>query len=538
MKTPPETHTTTRIFGIKLLLLSLFMMAPLYGMLALKWPRAHDYILYAGILSEFSSQFWHGQWYPRWLMEVYEGYGSPIFFYYNPLAFFILTPLEFLKSWDPYGLWRVLFGMQIALIVSGITCFRWLRHHFDTPKAQMGSLLYAGFPYFPILIYYNYGVASLWTIAFFPLVLEGIDRLRTDDWRGVPRLVFAFAFVCLSHLLTLITFMLVPISYVLIMAAKGQRFRQFFLVGISGVLAIALCFFYLLPMLLNQPFINSQRFITEVGSYSDHFWMIHSLFGFLCFIPPLLGLYFEQPKNAVHYASKSVVRYWVLIMVALLFIISPASRWLWDVFTPLHFMQFPMRFYTGMWPAAVFLAVLWLPQAKTRGIYAFLLMVMLINVTMNSWDTWFNNSPPADGTKTIVNMNNNPVYNPRWVEEPLPVGIFQSADAEAIIVEGDGEVHLTQWSPTAIKFHATISGESGRVLLHQFYFPYWQSDVGTIEPFHGFLSLSLSKGDHEITLTGGEFLGKHIGNAISAVTLLLLVVWSIISAYKRRETQG
>jgi hypothetical protein len=375
----------------------------------------------------------------------------------------------------------------------------------------------------------------MWAIAFFPLVLEGIDRLRSDGWRGVPRLAFAFALVCLSHLLTLIAFIAVPVTYVVVTAAKGQRFRQFFLVGISGFLAIALCAFYIVPMLLNQAFINSERFTIEKGSYADHFWMIHSLFGFLCFIPPLLGLYFEQPKNAVSYAPKTIVRYWVLVLLAFIFIISPASRWLWDIVTPLHYMQFPMRFYTSMWPAAVFLAVCWLPQARTRSIYPFLLMVMLINVTINSWDTWFNHSAPPAATNTLVSMNNNPESLPRWIEEPLPAGIFQPSDIKASIVEGEGEVTVTQWSPAAITFHATIAGESGRVVLHQFYFPYWKTDAGALEPFHGFLSLPLSKGQHDVTLSGGKILGMRLGNAISAATLLLLAALSIISAYKHRE---
>jgi hypothetical protein len=323
---------------------------------------------------------------------------------------------------------------------------------------------------------------------------------------------------------------------VLAKAAKGQRLRQGMLVAVSGVLAIALCAVYLLPMQLNQSFINPERFIIEKGSYSEHFWMPHSLFGFLCFILPLLGLYFEQPKQAVRHAPKSVVRYWVLILVVLMFLVSPASRWLWDRVTPLHYMQFPMRFYTGMWPAAVFLALLWLPQAKTRGIYPFLLGAMLLNVTLSSWDTWFShNAPPKEAT-TMVGMNNNPEYFSRWVEEPLPTGVFNAANAKASMVEGKGNVSVLQWSAEKISVRADILSDRGRVVLHQFYYPYWQSPDFKVEPYRGFVSVVLPKGVHEVNVVGSQLQGERSGSLISFATALVLVLWQIILVYKRRGT--
>src|SRR5882724_3840636 len=35
----------------------------------------------------FSTQFWGGDLYPRWLMGMNEGLGSPVFYYYPPIPF-------------------------------------------------------------------------------------------------------------------------------------------------------------------------------------------------------------------------------------------------------------------------------------------------------------------------------------------------------------------------------------------------------------------------------------------------------------------
>ena len=507
-------------------------MAPLWVMLALKWPRAHDFIFYAGILSDFSTQFWEGQWYPRWLMKVYDGYGSPIFVYYNPLIFFLLTPFQWLAPWDPYGLWRTVLGMQIALFAAGITSYRWLRHHFPVAQAQTGALLYAGFPYVTIVVYFNYGLGSLWAIAFMPLVLESIDRIRNHGWRsGVPVLAVAYALMCLSHLVTLFTFIAIPLSYAVVMAAPKDRLRQLFWVGFSGFLAILLSLFHLLPMQLNQPYIVAERFTSGHLNYADHFWMLHSLFGFLCFIPPLVGLYFEQPKFAGKRPVTRVMRYWMITLAAMLFMILPCSKWLWDAVTPLHYLQFPMRFYIPMWPAVVFLAVTWLPQAKTRGIYPFLLTVMLANTAINSWESWFNDATPAADAKTIVGLNNNPESFPRWVDLPLPSGLFENAQ-QATIVGGEGKVSVTHWSAGDIRLHTEAKGGEGRVVLHQFYYPYWRSNDGTVEPFHGLLSMKVPSGDHDITITGGDMAGERLGAMISLAALCAI---ALISVYRRRE---
>lgn len=534
MKSLLQYARNHRFFLCKLGALSTVIMLPLWVMLALKWPRAHDFIYYAGILHDFSSQFWQGQWYPRWLMGIYDGFGSPIMVYHHPLVYFLMTAFEWVAPWDAYGLGRVVLGMQLALVTSGITSFYWLRRHFEVPQAQMGALLYAGFPYLPIVIYYNYGISSLWAIAFFPLVLAAIDRMRDEGWRAVPQLALAFALVCLSHTLTLVTFMLVPVSYALFMVAPAKRLRQCVLLGICGMLAIFLCAIYLLPMQLNQPFIRPEQFITGKYDYAGNFWMIHSLFGFLCFIPPLAGLYFEQPKTAGKRPITPVMLYWLLLLLLLQFMVLPLSKWLWDAVTPLHYLQFPMRFYTGMWPAAVFLAVMWLPKAKTRGIYPFLLIAMLANVTMSSWETWFNDNASQASAKTMVGLENNPQLLPRWLDEKIQVGLFQAPDErQAVIVEGEGEASVLRWSAGNISIRANIKSDTARLLVHQFYFPSWQSVAHHVEPYHGFVSVILSKGAHDVTLSGGDIAGERIGTIITIATGLLLLAWHIQARRKK-----
>jgi hypothetical protein len=322
-------------------------------------------------------------------------------------------------------------------------------------------------------------------------------------------------------MLTLVVFIAVPISYAFFMAKPGQRLRRFLLVAAAGVLALMLCAAYLLPMQWNKSLIHAEMFIKGRYDYSQHFWMLHSLFGFLCFVPPLAGLYFEQPKADGKRRLTKALIYWIAIICVLLFFILPCSKFVWDAVIQLQYLQFPMRFYMGMWPGAVFLATAWLPQAKTRIIYPFLLVMMLGNVSLNSWQTWFNDHAPPAGAKTLVGLYFDEHWMPRWVDpEHVP------ALPQAAAVEGRGTAKIEEWQPGHIRLHADIQGKEALVALHQFYFPYWQASAGTPEPFHGLLALRLPSGSRDIDVRFAEsdIAGEPLGRGISLSTLILLAI--------------
>lgn len=45
----------------------------------------HDTHEHLNFIKNFSAQFWHGDLYPRWLMDMNKGLGSPSFFVFPPV---------------------------------------------------------------------------------------------------------------------------------------------------------------------------------------------------------------------------------------------------------------------------------------------------------------------------------------------------------------------------------------------------------------------------------------------------------------------
>ena len=352
-----------RRFIVKLVALTAIVTLPLWLMLAFKWPINTDFLVYATILKPFSAQFWAGEFYPRWLMDTNDGFGSPVFLFYSPLAFYIGSMFEWMAPLDPNGYGHVTATMTLAIFACGITSYRWLRAHMTPSLAQEGALIYAGFPYILTILYSSMGVAQLWAMVWLPLLLEAAHDMTQKNWRAVPKFSAAYALLALTHLPTTIVFAVIPCAYVYAFAPRGKYVFYLLLSGIAALLGAAIAAIYLLPALANKPFVSSMHFLDGQLVYSDNFYHPRAVGALLCIVLPLFGLYTELPK-AMRKHLFSPVRFWIIVSCAALFMTTPLSKPIWDHVTFLQYLQFPFRFYNAMVPGVVFIALSWLPYMK------------------------------------------------------------------------------------------------------------------------------------------------------------------------------
>ena len=55
--------------------------------------QGHDTYEHLNFSRHFAEQFWAGEWYPRWLIGMNHGLGSPTLFVYPPLPSYVYTLL-------------------------------------------------------------------------------------------------------------------------------------------------------------------------------------------------------------------------------------------------------------------------------------------------------------------------------------------------------------------------------------------------------------------------------------------------------------
>jgi hypothetical protein len=513
-------------FIFYLLLITGGMMAPLWALLATRWPVIDDPIFYATILKLFSTQFWQGEWYPRWLMNTNEGLGSPVFLFYGPVAFYITSMFQFLSAYDPHGFGRLLLGMQLALVVSGITSYRWFRLHRDDAAAKKAALMYAGFPYLLALIYFYFGLAQLWAIAWFPLLLEASDDVLKHGWRAAGKLAMCYALLCMTHLPSLLVFGWVPWVYI---AYNDRRVSRIGAASFAIVLGACLSGIYLWPALANRPNILSSHYIEGKLYYANNFAFLPIVFCIAIILAPLLKLYIDLPTP--QRLLPPLIRFWLIVIAVLLFMATPLSLPLWDWIPPLQYLQFPFRFFIAMLPGVVFIASHWLSPQK-HNLYTWLAVIGTLAMALATTFAGFKSELPENiATALKGNLITQPEY---WVKSFKIVSVSDRwqlpehyRNASLDITEGSGTASMVAQDPRHIWLKADVNTAVATLVLPRFYFPGWAASSPDIHvgDKDALIAISVPKGSHDITLAIPEFAGESQGRTLSILAALVLIAF-------------
>ena len=105
-----------RLIIIILILISILIILP--GVFA-EWPVTHDVFRYVHLLKYFSDTILSGFYYPRWMPEVYGGYGYPTFVFYQPAVFFLATPF-FLITGNAFTAYHIVMAIAVFAGASGV----------------------------------------------------------------------------------------------------------------------------------------------------------------------------------------------------------------------------------------------------------------------------------------------------------------------------------------------------------------------------------------------------------------------------------
>ena len=108
--------------------------------------QGHD--LFHHLLSGhyFAQQLWQGEIYPRWLMAMNGGFGSPTFFFYPPLPYYVSALFAGPQAPLHHAITPLLWSASLALLLSGLFAYLWLRSFASPLRALAATLLYLALP--------------------------------------------------------------------------------------------------------------------------------------------------------------------------------------------------------------------------------------------------------------------------------------------------------------------------------------------------------------------------------------------------------
>ena len=275
---------------------------------------------------QFAEGLARGQIYPRWLPRSFDGLGSPTFFFYPPLAFYVSGLLELagLSTWPAISAAGLVFQLG-----SGLTMRGWLKD--KSPRAALWACVYMAAPYHLADFYYRGALAEFAAFAWIPLVAIGLE--------GRPRtLAVAFAGLVLTHLPTAV---LVAVFFIgpLLVLRLAQR-RSIAPSAAAGLVGLALSGVYLVPALGLQRYVSIDQLWTAEFQPARYSLWTGSVKDYALACAAVCGLIGTATLVAARNASPP--RAWPVLALVAAALAVGLVPWVWKL-PVIEKVQFPYR---------------------------------------------------------------------------------------------------------------------------------------------------------------------------------------------------
>ena len=579
---------------------------------------AHDGRHTVFYLQQFDASLRSGALWPTWAMHHIQGYGYPTFLIQAPIGFYLGA--LFVGLGAGYTL-AVKLTWVTGFLLSGWGMYQlvihWLRRAdngqitppfagheavgaFDPIRlAAVGAgLLYIFIPYHLVGIYVRAALNDALLLAWFPWVLLAFDRLLTGDTNGWPRRLavatLLLAGTLLTHTFALISFAPLLMTFVLFLLLYQLRFTEtgrwrglvgrILLALFAGGAALLLCTAFLLPLFVEGQYLDQQVYVTNTYDFHRHFVQFGQYFspfwgfgysddpvgandgmsfqvGLLALILAISGVFLRRRPAQLRWRAG----YLGLLLLALLFLMSPWALGLWDAVPALAVIQFPWRLMALANLLICGLAGLVLYNLATsfnrlgvvveEGQAVGLLLLgglvifastQYVGAELQAVEPW-----REDGRAVYEFELEHPdmIAYTEWVREKPFAESPMSADYESpdywedhgyttaltrfSVVQGVANVSSSEsWGSY---FRGVIQVErAATVRINLYYFPGWQVTVDgrpalyRVSEARGLMEVDLVPGDHRVEVRMGTTPVRQLGGIISGVTLfpiLILLLW-------------
>lgn len=535
-------------------------------------PHGHSYKHNLPWFDAFRTAFWSGDLYPRFLPDLWFGFGGADFYFYGPLPFWFASILggascpgcDAGQAFSIAGAW--------LLILSGVSFFVFARRFFDRLWSGISALIYVFLPYHYLVDWYErQAVGEVAVYVFLPLIALATLRLLKEG-RGGRLFAVSVAATLFSHLPSAVIIAhLLPVIIVVHalrtkttsvkVAATASRFV------VWGGLGAALAAIYWIPA------ISLLSSVSPSVLYSEYFDAQNWLFfdgrpepnpSVSILAKWSLALAITVSVSAwylLRRSSDSSLKDWILLPCLLtVFLTSAFSAIIWDIWI-LDRIQFPWRFLiiTDLSSALALTVILQRVFIRdgTRPPIATVLLaalsgLMLCIATLNI--------APSASSAAIEGQQYRGEFRLTGAPEYIPEGLLHHAlselnerasdnasDADRYVIffdvmedrfqraqdtmHADTQSAVLRARPQG-RYHLSVDRSApGAVRLPVAYWSFWRArdDRGAEvpleqDPENGLIQLSLPSGQSDIQLYLTQTLPEKIGSTLSSIALLLLIL--------------
>jgi hypothetical protein len=505
----------------------------------------------------YGRQLWAGDPFPRWISDIADGFGSPVFFIYPPLPHYfsaLLTPLSDSTEWVQH---RLGIATILACFLGSVGCFLWFRQITQNRRsALMGAIVYLIAPYHLFIdTYFRAAYAELWALAVAPLALAGIQFMTSQRRIGIALYVFGVAALLMSHAPSALILIPFFVIYSCLVAFIFRRRDILIWTGVATCNAILLAGIYLGTALTQQTYINTAELYT--GYFNFNNWLIFNpnpvsktAFNITGVLQAALTLIFA---GAI-FITKPYQRQWRWLVLPIIFgtcllffMMTSFSAGVWALIPLAQKIQFPWRLQTAQ-TILLALSVALLLGIRNRDIGQESFSLKHITCKFAGWSA------------VLILLGSNAVMLYRWTPEfnlIAPIRTVETAEYtlgdrlssskyfhdrdKAFIAMGEGSLKLLRWEPRNIEFNID-SVTSTEVLVKQFTYTGWtcrsSGGDGTCEVLSikagDILRFRVAPGSNRVRLSMPEKNGERFGK-LASLAGLVIAATSILFAGRVRQ---
>ncbi len=503
--------------------------------------------------AHFADTFWQGTIYPRWLPGLNDGFGSPVFFIYPPLAQWLTAIWEPLFPGALNSMVRLVLALALLSTAGAMGCWLWLRRlELGTGAALIGAGVEIFFPYrYYVDTFHRGAIGELAGIAIMPWLLYFATRLRDGDRRAWSGLALSVGLTLLAHLPSALIGVLFAGCYILFLAPRRRWLSFLLLSGSATLCGVAIGAASAIPALsLFQYLANTANLIgahqqpTKWLLLSADPWINDGIWAAAMAVT-LLSVTMTVVLSVIarfdpDRSRRSLIYFLAASVAVVVFLNLEPSRIFWAAQTPLSRIQFPFRLFgIAVFAVAGLAALAWqalAARASERSIAlpaaAILLLggLVLVNAGMFAAHTYtVRDRLPPSMDRILAESAEMSEY----VLSDLTPLKARFGNQSALVLSGQAAIsRATMASRHADLVVDTSAGST--VALRQFIFSGWQCRIDAGEWFAAspdpalphVPSCAVPAGRHDVAFRLPATTGERISYILSlAGCLVIIVVW-------------
>ena len=222
-------------------------------------------------LVEFDSAIRDADFFPAWSSDLYAGYGSPIFQFYAPLAYYA-AEVPVLMGFNYATAFKVMW--MLTLFASGLAMYHLASTYLSTWAACAGSVFYMVAPYRLVDIFVRHALAEHCAFIWLPLIVWGTERFATHrNCTGFLVGAIATAALILTHNIMALIGLPVCIAVALAFASSAEDARpklatkSWAIAGVVPLVGVGLAAYFWWPAITGRVFTYAEESLT--GGYYD-----------------------------------------------------------------------------------------------------------------------------------------------------------------------------------------------------------------------------------------------------------------------------